>query len=58
MMLNDKVALVAGASPTTGGDIAEALAEAGAEMVAIIAPFVAAHGNHSETPLPRAALPT
>ena len=58
MMLNDKVALVTGASPTTGGDIAEALAEAGAAMVAIIAPFVAAPGNHGETPLLRAALPT
>ena len=57
-MPKDKVALVTRTSPTTGGDIAEALAEAGAEMVAIIAPFVAAHGNHSETPLPRAALPT
>ena len=57
MMLNDKVALVTG-KPHYGRRHSRGFAEAGAEMVAIIAPFVAAHGNHSETPLPRAALPT
>jgi NAD(P)-dependent dehydrogenase (short-subunit alcohol dehydrogenase family) len=35
MMLNGKVALVAGTSRNIGGGIAEALAEAGAAMVAV-----------------------